>query len=68
MDISWASGGVDEPLVLARSLLRSRFLLLKDGRSAKSRFATEDEILMLDNTRWFSIHPMYASGLGLAGT
>lgn len=67
-NIEWATCGVDNPLEFARSLLRIGFLLLKDGRSDKPRFAEEDDLLMLDDTHWYSIHPMYAPGLGLSGT
>jgi len=67
-DTQWATCGVDDPLSFTRSLLRTRFLMLKDGRTSKPRFATEHEILMLDEEKWYSIHPMYAPGLGLAGT
>jgi len=67
-DVAWATCGVDDPLSFARSLLRSHFLLLKDGRAARPRFATDDEILMLDTEKWYGIHSMYGPGLELAGT
>lgn len=66
--VSWITNGVDDPLSVSRVLLRIGFLLLKDGRSAPPRSATEEDILMMDNTRWFAIHTMYHFGLGLDGT
>lgn len=65
--LSWATNGFEYPLSVARVLLRIGFLLLKDGRSAIAKPASEEDILLLDKTRWFSVHAMYQFGLGLDG-
>lgn len=66
-DMSWATCGFADPLALARALLHCGFLLLKDGRSARARVPDEVELQMIDKSKWFAIHPMYHSGLGLDG-
>lgn len=66
-NLVWATAGFDDPLALGRALLDIEFLLIKDGRSAQARKASEEEIQLLDASKWFAVNPMYHAGLGLDG-
>ena len=66
-ELEWATSGVESPLLLARTLLRTGFLLFKAGRSDYARIPEEDDITLLERSNWFAIHPMYQAGLGLDG-
>ncbi len=66
-NLDWATCGFDDPVALARALLSCGFLLLKSGRSEEARAPLDEEIQLLDDKKWFAIHPMYHAGLGLDG-
>jgi hypothetical protein len=63
----WATGGVDNPLILARTLLNTGFLQLKDGRASAARQTEMDETELISESNWYAVHPMYAPGLELRG-
>jgi hypothetical protein len=67
-NMEWALSGVDDPLALGRSLLRTGFVMLKEGRSDRPRIPDEEDIVMLTDSQWYAIHPMYETGLGLDGS
>lgn len=66
-DLTWAKAGLDDPLVLGRALLGCEFLKFKSGRSSSAASATEEDILLLESSNWYAIHPMYHAGLGVEG-
>mgnify|MGYP003666342872 CR=1 FL=1 len=66
-DLDWATAGFEDPVSLGRPLLDAGFLMIKDGRSAVARLPSDDDIQLLDCSKWYSIHPMYHAGLGLDG-
>ena len=66
-NLRWATCGFEDPVALARCLLRVGFLLLKSGRSGSPAVPSEEDIELVDTTKWFAIHPMYHAGLGLDG-
>jgi hypothetical protein len=66
-DLDWATAGFEDPVSLGRPLLDTGFLMIKDGRSAIARLPSDDDIQLLDCSKWYSIHPMYHAGLGLDG-
>jgi len=64
----WAVGGVDDPLLLARTLLKIGFLQLKEGRSSLARQPESEDLDLINETNWYAIHPMYGVGLELKGS
>ena len=66
-DLKWASCGFEDPVALARALLDCDFLMVKSGRSDIPRNALDEDIRLLDDQKWFAVHPMYHAGLGLDG-
>ncbi|MFK7779479.1 MAG: hypothetical protein QM501_15345 [Gimesia sp.] len=67
-EIPWVTVGVDNPIQFAQTLLRIGFLRLKAGRDADARAATDHDILLLNESDWYSVSPRYQAGLQLEGT
>jgi hypothetical protein len=63
----WAGAYQDRPLDLARILLESGVLMLKQSRTAPPQTFDAETHTELRDDMWFAVHPMYAPGLDCVG-
>lgn len=64
---SWARGYVGDPFAFARVLLELGILWIKLSRTDEAVPFDPSDPVELNSTRCFSVHPMFAPGLGLIG-